>query len=187
LKLVETERGSVPQTRHFKELLEQYQHIVYNQAYRMLGNREDAEEATQDIFLNIFRSLESFRGASKLSTWIYQITANECITRLRRKQLTMLSFDEPYEKDGKTLTEIIPERCPDAESRMISSETAEMIRSQVRRLPPKWAMAISLYHFDDLSYDDIAEIMEIPRATVATYIMRGRKQLAQLVMNAMET
>ncbi|MFC1607285.1 RNA polymerase sigma factor, partial [Candidatus Latescibacterota bacterium] len=55
----------------------------------------------------------------------------------------------------------------------------EMIRDEVRRLPSTWAMAISLYHFDDLSYDEIAEAMEVPTATVATYISRGRKQLAK--------
>ena len=67
-----------------------------------------------------------------------------------------------------------------------SEETAEMIRNQVRQLPANWAMAVSLYHFDDLSYEEIAEIMEIPRATVATYIMRGRKQLAGQLMGMFE-
>ena len=68
-----------------------------------------------------------------------------------------------------------------------SDETAEMVRSQVQKLPPDWAMAISLCHFEDLSYDEIAEVMDIPKATVATYIHRGRKQLSLHLMSTMQS
>jgi len=171
----------------FKTLLEEYQDRVYNQAYRMLGNREDAEEATQDIFLSIYRSLEEFRGECKMSTWIYRITSNMCITRLRKKQLVTTSMDEPFEPDGRPLSEILPDSGSDPEKLMESTEIAQLVRSHVSRLPAQWAMAISLFHFDDLSYDEIADVMEIPKATIATYIMRGRKQLAQWLTNALKT
>jgi len=177
----------IPLEKKFKTLLAEYQDRVYNQTYRMLWNHEDAEEATQDIFLSIYRSLGEFRGECKLSTWIYRITSNVCITRLRKKQLETISLDEPFEPGGKSLSEILPDRVSSPEKLMESSEIAQLIRSHVNRLPAQWAMAISLYHFDDLSYDEIADIMEIPKATVATYIMRGRKQLAQWLMNALKT
>jgi len=169
----------------FRTLLATYQDRVYNQAYRMLGNAEDAEEATQDIFMKIYKSMDDFRGESAISTWIYRITSNECISRLRKKQLDTRSFDEPFEDEGKSLADILPDGSPDAVSLLESQESSEMIRNEVRRLPANWAMAISLYHFDDLSYDEIAEAMETPKATVATYISRGRKQLAQNLMNFM--
>ena len=70
----------------FSLLVDKYQDKVYNQAYRMLGNREDAEDATQDVFLRIYRSIEKFRGESKITTWIYSITSNVCIDRLRKLQ-----------------------------------------------------------------------------------------------------
>ena len=167
----------------FRKILTTYQDRIYNQTYRMLGNHEDAEEATQDIFLSVYHSLEEFRGESKLSTWIYRITSNVCISRLRKKQLDMKSLDEPLDEDGVTLADFIPDKGSDPETLFESEETAEMIRSQVQELPPDWAMTISMYHFDDLSYDEIADVMEIPRATVATYIHRGRKQLARQLMN----
>ena len=185
MTMVASEFECVSLANNFKKILAEYQDRVYNQAYRMLGNREDAEEATQDIFLNIYRSLGSFRMESKLSTWIYRITSNECISRLRKKQLETTSLDEHIEQEGRTLSEILPDRGSNPEKLLELSETAELVRSQVRRLPARWAMAVSLCHFDDLSYDEIADIMEIPRATVATYIMRGRKQLAQWLMNAL--
>ena len=93
----------------FRQILETYRDKVYNQAYRMLGNREEAEEATQDIFLRIHRSLGDFRGESKLSSWIYRITANACISRLRKKQLKTSSLDEPSEIEGRSVSEVVAE------------------------------------------------------------------------------
>ncbi len=121
-----------------------------------------------------------------MSTWIYRITSNECISRLRKKQVETISFDESFEPEGRTLSDILPDSGSGPETLMELSETAEMVRAHVRRLPASWAMAVSLYHFDDLSYDEIADIMDIPKATIATYIMRGRKKLAQWLMKAMK-
>ena len=161
-----------------RKLLAEYQDRVYNQAYRMLGNQEDAEEATQDVFLLIHRGQEEFRGESKLSTWVYRITSNVCIDRLRKKRLPTTSLDREFEPDGDTLADVLPGDCPDPETIYEDENMKEAIRAEVRNLPPKWAMAVSMYHFDDLSYDEIAEAMEIPKATVATYILRGRQRLA---------
>lgn len=169
----------------FRDIVLEYQDRVYSQAYRMLGNQEDAEEATQDIFMNIHRALEDFRGDSKLSTWIYRITSNVCISRLRKKQLSMRSMDEQLDDDGFTLGDLIPDKHSDHSAELESAETAELIREQVKQLPPDWAMAISLFHFDDKSYEEIADIMDIPKATVATYIFRGRKQLAKSLINVL--
>lgn len=185
MTMVESTLESKQLIDNFETILAEYQDRVYNQAYRMLGNREDAEEATQDIFLNIYKSLEGFRGESKISTWIYSITSNICISRLRKKQLETTSLEEPLGEDSTTLGDFIHDDSPDQQTLMESKETAEMVRTQVQKLPPDWAMAISLCHFDDLSYDEIAKIMDIPKATVATYIHRGRKQLAQQLMNRM--
>ena len=163
----------------FRSLLAAYQDKVYNQAFRMLGNREEAEEATQDVFLRIHRSLDEFRGESKLSSWIFRITANVCISRLRRKQLKIVSLDEPVASVDKTAVELIPDDQPGPADQLESQEMAETLRAQVRRLPPDWAQAIGLHHFQGMSYEEVAEAMGIPRATVATYILRGRRQLAK--------
>jgi len=163
----------------FRSLLAAHQDKVYNQAYRMLGNREEAEEATQDVFLRIYRSLDEFRGESKLSSWIFRITANVCISRLRRKQLKVASLDEPVGSLDKTAAALIPDDQPGPAEQLESQEMAETLRAQVRRLPPDWAQAIGLHHFQGMSYEEVAEAMGIPRATVATYILRGRRQLAK--------
>ena len=166
----------------FREILATYQDKVYNQAYRMLGNREEAEEATQDIFLRVHRSLGDFRGESKLSSWIYRIAANVCISRLRKKQLKTSSLDEPAEIEGRAVSEVVADETADPERNYAAMETAEIIRSEVRRLPPLWAQALSLHYFGGQSYEEVAEAMEIPRPTVATYISRGKKQLAKQII-----
>jgi len=170
----------------FGAFIRLYQDRVYNQAYRMLGNAEDAEETAQDIFLKIYNSLDDFRGDSKMTTWIYRITSNECISRLRKKQLDARSFDEPVGEDGATIGDFIASDCATPEEILASEDACRLIRDKVQELPPQWAMAVSLFHFDDLSYDDIAEIMGIPKATVATYIFRGRKQLASKLTGLMD-
>ena len=166
----------------FRTILDEYQDKVYNQAWRMLGSREEAEEATQDVFLRLHRSLADFRGESQLSSWIYRIVANVCISRLRKKQLDTASLDEPIEPAGRAVLETLPDESPNPEEAYEAAQTAENLRSAVRRLPANWAQAISLHHFQGLSYEEVAEAMEIPRATVATYILRGRRQLAKLLV-----
>mgnify|MGYP000959041550 CR=1 FL=1 len=163
----------------FRTILEEYQDRVYNQAWRMLGSREEAEEAAQDAFLRIHRGLEDFRGESQLSSWIFRIVANVCITRLRRKQMKTDSLDEPMEDGGHAVIDSLADESLNPEEEMEAEQTAENLRAQVRRLPPLWAQAISLHHFEGLSYEEVAEAMQIPRPTVATYIMRGRHQLAK--------
>jgi len=180
------EPASVNPADEFRTILYEYQDRVYNQAFRMLGNQEDAEEAAQDIFLKVFNSLEEFRGESKISTWIYKITSNVCISRLRKKQLDIRSMDEPLgEDDGASLGDVLHDGSAGADEMLETEEMKEYIRAKVCELPPDWAMALSLYHFDDKSYDEIADVMGIPKATVATYIFRGRKKLADQLTNVL--
>ena len=166
----------------FGELLETFQDKVYNQAYRMLGNREEAEEATQDIFLRIHRSLDEFRGESKLSSWIYRIAANVCISKLRKKQLNITSLDKPLDGGGRPAEHLLADEGADPETGYQLMEMAGIVRAEVRRLPPLWAQALSLHFFGGQSYEEVAEAMKIPRATVATYILRGKKQLAKQII-----
>ena len=180
--MTETFPHNADTSDRFRTIVYEYQDAVYNQAYRMLGTHEDAEEAAQDVFMSVHRSLDEFRGDSKLSTWIFKITANTCVSRLRKKQLTVMSLDKEGEEGG-TLYDVLPDKGLSPEEALVSNDTAEYIREQIQNLPPDWAMAISLFHFEGLSYDETAEVMGIPRSTVATYIFRGRKELARHLMD----
>jgi RNA polymerase sigma-70 factor, ECF subfamily len=165
-----------------RQIVETYQHKVYNQAYRMLGNREEAEEATQDIFLKIHGGLKNFRGEAKLSSWIYRIAANECKGRMRKKQLRSSSIDTPVAEEGRSLAEMIADEDEDPEADFASKEMGGIVREQLRSLKPEWALTISLHYFGEQTYEEIAKEMEIPRSTVATNIRRGKMQLASLIV-----
>jgi RNA polymerase sigma-70 factor, ECF subfamily len=165
----------------FRQLVETYQHKVYNQAFRMLGNREEAEEATQDIFLKVHGALKDFRGDSQLSSWIFRIAANVCISRMRKKQLRTSSLDQPLGEEGRSVAEVTADKSNNPEEKYSAVEMGGIVREQLRRLKPEWAQALSLHYFGGQSYEEVAEAMEIPRATVATNIRRGKMQLASLI------
>ncbi len=165
----------------FRQLVAQHRDRVYNQAFRMLGNREDAEEAAQDVFVRVYRALASFRGESALATWIYRVTANVCMDRLRHRQLATTSIDAPQGSHGIPLGDTLADPRPAADACAAASETAAIVQRLLRTLPPAWAMALTLYHFDGRTYEEIAAIMEVPPATVGTYVRRGRQRLARLL------
>ncbi|MCE5272454.1 sigma-70 family RNA polymerase sigma factor [bacterium] len=165
----------------FSTLVNMYQQKVYNHAYRMLGNREESEDATQDIFLRVYGSLKTFRGEAKLSSWVFKITANVCISRMRRKQLPSASLDAPLAGEDRSLAELVADESDNPETICSANEMGSIVREQLRRLKPEWAQAIGLHYFGGLSYEEVAEALEIPRDTVATYIRRGKIQLAGLI------
>lgn len=166
----------------FARILKDFQGTIYNQAYRMLGSIEEAEDATQDIFLRIHSSLDQFRGRSKISSWIYRITANVCISRLRKKQSRAANLGWLTDYTEQTLPDAASSQMENPERKYAAKQMLEFVSDEVRNLPPLWAQAISLYYFGGKTYHDIADAIRIPEGTVATYISRGRKQLAERVM-----
>lgn len=168
----------------FRQILEEHQEAVYNQAYRMLGSREEAEEAAQDVFLRVYRGLRDFRGESKVSSWIYRITANVCINRLKLMKLETVSLDVPKTAGSRPLAELVADLLDAPDKQLERKRLAKILEEQVRRLPEKWAQAINLHHFQRISYTEIAGIMKVPRSTVASYVFRGRQQLAKTLITS---
>ncbi len=154
----------------FENIVDQYSHRVYNHAYRVLGNREQAEEATQDVFLKIYRSLNSFRGESAISTWIWRITANTCITHASKSRPEIL----PLDIDAM---DSISDGEPNPEQELIRHEVHNEIADAIGRLPFREATAITLFYLEGMDYNEISTILEIPAGSVATALHRGRERL----------
>ncbi len=172
------------QTR-FKRLVEKHQNAVYNQAYRILGSREEAEEATQDVFMRVYRGLSAFRGESRLSTWVYRITTNVCLNRLRLKKHDTVSLDEPVADDGRPLAELLADLLDTPDKQYERKQLAKILAEQVHRLPATWDQAINLHHFQGFSYTEISKIMKLPRPTVASFILRGRQRLVMMLTSSL--
>jgi RNA polymerase sigma-70 factor (ECF subfamily) len=160
----------------FAELVARYKDKIYNLGFRMLGNREEAEDVAQETFLHTYRALDSFRVEERFSPWIYKIASNLCLDRLRKQRYAVASLDEPVGPDGD-----IPQQVADWSSSPDKVYEISEIRQDTQRaisaLPPKYKVVVVLRHLQDLTYDEIAKVLNIPQGTVKTRLFRAREIL----------
>jgi len=160
----------------FKRLFDQYQHMVYNVCYRMTGNRQDAEDATQDVFLRIHHSIGQFRSEAKLSSWICRIAVNTCLNReQRRKLIRWVSLDFLVEDEGES--PLYLEQAPDRQIEKLQTE--HIVQEAIRALPPRQKTALILQRYENLSYQEIALVMETSVSAVESLLCRAKENLAQ--------
>ena len=171
----------------FAHLVDRHRVSVFNLTLRILGNREDAEEAAQDAFVRAFRSLDRFRGDARFATWLYRIAVNVSLSSARRsrRDLSTISLSEP-EDDEDGLPMQIPDTSANPAERFEQAEFREQVRNLVSALPPIYSAVISMYHIQSLSYDEISEALELPIGTVKARLFRARAALRNLVGRSME-
>lgn len=166
----------------FGAIVDEYQKNVYNLALRMTGNPEDAQDMSQEAFIKAFNSLASFRGDSKLSVWLYRIVSNVCLDFLRsrkRRQTVSLNMDDG---EGGTSELEIPDLSAMPEEELNRRLTREAVRKGLLSLPEDQREILLLREIEGLSYDEIAQALELEAGTVKSRIFRARKRLcAQLV------
>ena len=162
-------------TTDYAKLVDQYKDLVYTLAIRMLKNREEAEEVSQDVFIKIYKSLASFKGDSKLSTWVYRVTYNCCLDQIKKnkKHLNDVPIDEYNYNKIDTIDNALES--------LIKEEKQQLIRSCVNRLPEESSAIITLFYFDELSLDEISGITGIESNTVKVKLFRARKKLAKIM------
>lgn len=161
--------------QEFSKLVDDYKDLVYTIALRMLKNREEAEEVAQDSFVKIFKSLKNFQGDSKLSTWIYRITYNTCLDRIKK-----------YKKDQQTrqIEEVsgyhIAEMS-DALDQMIQIEKSEMIKKCILKLPSTDAAILTLFYFEEQNLNELSSTLNISVNTAKVKLFRARKRLGGIL------
>jgi len=165
----------------FKELFEKYHSMVFNTSCKMLGNREDAEDLTQDVFIKAYKSIHSFRGEAKLSTWLYKITINQCLKQRRRKKIVRwLSLDFLLEESGGISS---PSSLGNPDSEIMRKESEKIIQSAVDSLPEKQKAAFILHRYEELSYKEVAEVMNISVSAVESSLHRAKENLSIKLFN----
>ena len=163
----------------FSELVAAYQKTVYNIALRLLGSREDAEDAAQEVFLKAYTGLQSFRGESRLSVWLYRVTNNVCIDFLRRRKETVsLSAQD---EDGEPLELEIPDVRFDPAALAERADLREQVGRALDKLPPDARQILLLRELGGQSYDEIAQTLSLDIGTVKSRIFRARKKLCALL------
>lgn len=165
----------------YEELLTRFQQPVYNLAIRLLGDATEASDVVQEVFLKVFRNIGSFRGHSTLKTWIYRITVNEAhnarrwFFRHRRREVELDSNPE----DTRHWKEAIPDRRRSPYEVAVEREQHVMIEAALGRMNPIFREAVVLRDITGLSYEEIAEVLNVSLGTVKSRILRGREALRE--------
>ncbi len=159
----------------FEALVKAHERSVYNLALRMLGNEQDALDASQEAFFRAYRSLDSFRGDSKFSVWLYRITGNVCLDMLRRAGRRPES-SLTVEDDGEELA--VPDERGDPQRALERKELRAAVREGLMRLEPPFRQALILRELNGLTYDEIARVTGLEAGTVKSRIFRARRKLA---------
>ncbi|GIV68255.1 RNA polymerase sigma factor [Caldilinea sp.] len=158
----------------FSRLVEAYQRPVFNLTYRMLGNIEEAEDAAQETFLRAYSRLGQYDPAMKFSTWLFSIANHHCIDRLRRRKATQISIDDNPMLQNLEGGDLRPERSA------LQEETRIEVQTMLERLAPEYRLPLVLRYWEEMSYEEIAETMNVTVATVKSRLFRARQQLAAL-------
>ncbi len=172
------ERAQQGDQSAFAELVEKYQTPVYNLAYRMLGNAEDAEDAAQETFLRAFAQLKRFLSNQKFATWLLSIAAHYCIDRLRRRRFLWLSLDA----DG--LGDLLASDEPEPDDEALRRESEREIEQLLTRLSPSSRLVVVLRYWYDHSVEEIARITGDSISGVKVKLFRARKLLAREISTA---
>lgn len=170
------QRAVAGDLRAYGAIVDRYRSRIYNLAYRMLGDRDRAEDAAQEAFVRAYRGLESYRPSGRFAGWLLATASNVCIDHLRRRPFASVSTDELGWREvtangGASSPAAAHER----------GEVQRQVHQALGRLPDMQRLAVSLVHLQGLSYDEAAEVMGQPVNTVKSHAHRARKTLKRLL------
>ena len=165
------------QQHRFGELVDRYQKQIVNYVCRMLGNYEDAVDLSQDVFLKAYSALGSYRPQYPFPAWLFRIARNAAIDEIRKRRLATVSLDAPVEFEDGSAGRQVESPGLNPQDSYLGLEFADRISVAIDELPEKYREPIVLRHAADLSYEEIAEALELPIGTVKTRIFRARDAL----------
>jgi RNA polymerase sigma factor (sigma-70 family) len=164
----------------FAVLVDRYKNMVFSLALKMVRNREEAEEVAQDTFIKIFKSITQFKGDSKFSTWIYKVTYNTCLDRIKKNNrfqttVPIDDFSENQIKTMETVLDAIDER-----------ERNKMIQECIQLLPNEDAFLLTLFYFEEQTLEEISKVIDSNVNNVKVKLFRSRKKLATILKLKLE-
>ena len=160
----------------FEEIYQRYRGMVFNLALRMSGDRERAADLSQEIFLRIYRHLSRFKGRSSLKTWIYRVGLNCCRSRLSRKRLPTQPLP-----DAAEVLEELQDETTSPERVALARDAGRLVAEALRELPVTYREAVVLRDIEGFTYQEIAEVLNLPIGTVRSRLARARRALKEAV------
>jgi RNA polymerase sigma-70 factor (ECF subfamily) len=167
----------------YRELIKRYERPVFSLIFRMVRDKETAEDLAQETFIKVLNNIDRYRPEFKFSSWLFKIANNITIDHLRRRQLDTISIegapDAITAERARATAVTVTSGGESALEELESRELGEAIEKAIARLRPEYRACIILRHVEDYSYDEIAEIVKLPLGTVKTYIHRARQELRE--------
>ena len=181
------ERSKAGDIAAFEMLIEAYQKKIYNLAYRIIGNYDDAGDLAQEALIRVFKSIASFKEQSSFSTWVYRITTNVCLDEIRkRKNKKTLSLDEEIHAEEGEMKRQIMSSDPQPDELAEKEELRRVVSDAINSLPEDHRLVITLRDIQGLSYDEIALVLNCPEGTVKSRINRARQALKKVLSGKRE-
>lgn len=166
----------------FGKLMSRYQSKIYRLARRMTETDEDAEDVLQEAFIKAYRSLSGFRGRSKFSTWLYRITVNLALMKLRRKRFNAVSLDEPVTTTEGTMPRDIEDTALDPLEKLVEQENVDVLDDAIADLAPGYRAVFVLRHVEGFSTEETANILKISVSAVKSRLHRTRNLLREKLL-----
>ena len=167
----------------FDRLLDKYHRPIVNFIYKIVNNAAEAEELAQEVFLRVYRARHGYEPRARFAAWIYRIAANLSFKEAgRKRRMHFWSRNHKQHEGPLEEEEVFRDPGPDAERRLISSEMGEVIRRAIRSLPRNEKVALVLRRYEELSYKEIAGVMDCTEAAVKTYIHRGKLRVRDRIL-----
>lgn len=167
----------------YAELLGRYRDAIYFMLLKMVNNKSDAEDLTIEAFGKAFKKIQQYSPSFAFSTWLFKIASNNCIDYLRKKKGNIVSLDNSSEDNDMNSTTNLQSSAPDPEEKMIRDQKAKLMQTVVSKLKPRYRKLVELRYFEEYSYEEIAEELDLPIGTVKAQLFRARDLLYNILKN----
>ena len=168
----------------FETLVHRHQTSILNLIYRFVGDRTQAKDLAQEVFIRVWQSAKNYKPKAKFTTWLYRITANLCFNELKSaRRRKWFSFNRADEDGEHTIEEILSDGAPSAEDILLENERSRQISDALQSLPDNQRMAMVLKRYDDLSYVEIAQIVGCSVSAVESLLVRAKRTLQKKLKN----
>jgi len=165
----------------FEQLISDNSKLAYNIALKMLKNKEDAEDVSQEALIKVYKNIDRFNMNSSFKTWMYRIVVNTCLDHMRKNKNTVVSIDKPIKTEHNEFQVEIEDKRPSPEEIFERKETQKLVIEALNQLDDNFKSAIILRDINDFSYEEIADILTCSLGTVKSRISRGRQKLREII------
>ena len=172
----------------FKELVGNYQKLVVNTCFGMVHDKHDAEDIAQEVFIEVFRSIHKFRADAKLSTWLYRIAVNRSLNFIRdnKKRKWFQSFEDSVETKNRELQNIAATNSDQPEFQLENKQRAILLHEAIDSLPQNQKVAFTLSKYEELSYQEISDVMDLSVSSIESLLHRAKKNLQKKLYKCYE-